>query len=37
VRTYAPYLDAYNSDDPTLDLERQEFTVPASESVQRAR
>ncbi|WP_104090147.1 MULTISPECIES: lamin tail domain-containing protein [unclassified Cryobacterium] len=28
VRTYSPYLNAYNSDDPTLDLEHQEFTVP---------
>ncbi len=28
VRTYSPYLDVYNSDDPTLDLEHQEFTVP---------
>ncbi|WP_146069487.1 lamin tail domain-containing protein [Cryobacterium sp. Y11] len=30
VRTYSPYLDIYNSDDPTLDLEHQEFTVPYS-------
>lgn len=28
VRTYSPYLDVYDSDDPTLDLEHQEFTVP---------
>nr|WP_244962876.1 metallophosphoesterase [Cryobacterium roopkundense] len=28
VRTYSPYLDAYNSDDPTLDLAHQEFAVP---------
>ncbi|MDJ0339624.1 lamin tail domain-containing protein [Cryobacterium sp. PH31-O1] len=28
VRTYSPYLDVYNSDDPTLELEHQEFTVP---------
>jgi hypothetical protein len=28
VRTYSPYLDQYNSEDPTLDLEHQEFTIP---------
>lgn len=28
VRTYSPYLDVYNSDDPTLELEHQNFTVP---------
>lgn len=28
VRTYSPYLDAYNSADPTLELQHQEFAVP---------
>ncbi|TFD63166.1 hypothetical protein E3T39_00185 [Cryobacterium suzukii] len=28
VRTYSPYLDVYNSNDPTLDPQHQEFTVP---------
>ncbi|MET0304199.1 MAG: lamin tail domain-containing protein [Microbacteriaceae bacterium] len=28
VRTYSPSLDVYNSDDPTLELEHQEFEVP---------
>ncbi|KFF59597.1 hypothetical protein JF66_10220, partial [Cryobacterium sp. MLB-32] len=27
VRTYSPYLDTYNSDDPTLELQHQEFAV----------
>ena len=27
VRTYSPYLDDFDSDDPTLDLEHQEFSV----------
>ncbi|TFD55532.1 hypothetical protein E3T55_00880 [Cryobacterium frigoriphilum] len=28
VRTYSPYLDVYNSDDPTLEAQHQDFTVP---------
>ncbi|WP_194288731.1 metallophosphoesterase, partial [Ornithinicoccus halotolerans] len=28
VRTYSPYLDTYNSEDPSLELEHQEFEVP---------
>ncbi|WP_298459163.1 lamin tail domain-containing protein [uncultured Cellulomonas sp.] len=28
VRTYSPYLDAYSSEDPTLDLEHQSFDIP---------
>lgn len=28
VRTYSPYLDVYNSADPTLESQHQDFTVP---------
>jgi len=27
LRTFSPYLDAYNSDDPALDLEHQQFEM----------
>lgn len=28
VRTYSPYLDQYNSEDPTLEPQHQDFTIP---------
>ena len=28
VRTYSPSLDRYDSDDPSLELQHQEFTIP---------